>query len=143
MQLDLTQTELPPIGIHPGVFVDCLMGATVIKNRTYPTLALVIEIDRAKSDGTRFTVQRNYTLNTRGQRKLRAEHLLVGRPDLFSGLFVQADNVRDRDGQATPILAGEELVGAKQNRIVNATFLVAGQVSIEVPVSCVEAGRWH
>lgn len=41
------------------------------------------------------------------------------------------------------ILAGEELVGAKQNRIVNATFLVAGQVSIKIPVSCVEAGRWN
>ena len=41
------------------------------------------------------------------------------------------------------ILAGEEVVGTNQNRIVNATFLVAGQVSIEIPVSCVEAGRWH
>jgi hypothetical protein len=41
------------------------------------------------------------------------------------------------------ILAGEEVVGAKQNRIVNATFLVAAQVSIKIPVSCVEAGRWH
>ncbi len=41
------------------------------------------------------------------------------------------------------ILAGEEVVGAKQNRIVNATFLVAGKVSIKIPVSCVEAGRWH
>lgn len=41
------------------------------------------------------------------------------------------------------ILAGEELVGAKQNRIVNATFLVAGHSSIKIPVSCVEAGRWH
>jgi hypothetical protein len=41
------------------------------------------------------------------------------------------------------ILAGEEVVGAKQNRIVNATFLIAAQVSIKVPVSCVEAGRWH
>ena len=41
------------------------------------------------------------------------------------------------------ILAGEEVVGAKQNRIVNATFLVAGKVSLKIPVSCVEAGRWH
>lgn len=41
------------------------------------------------------------------------------------------------------ILAGEEVVGAKQNRIVNATFLVTGEVSIKIPVSCVEAGRWN
>jgi hypothetical protein len=40
------------------------------------------------------------------------------------------------------ILAGEELVGAKQNRLVNATFLVAGLSKITVPVSCVEQGRW-
>ncbi|MGQ9688557.1 MAG: ARPP-1 family domain-containing protein [Desulfobaccales bacterium] len=41
------------------------------------------------------------------------------------------------------ILAGEELVGAKQNRLVNATFLLAGLTSIVMPVSCVEEGRWH
>jgi hypothetical protein len=41
------------------------------------------------------------------------------------------------------ILAGEELVGAKQNRLVNATFLVAGLSKLTVPVSCVEQGRWH
>jgi len=40
------------------------------------------------------------------------------------------------------ILAGEELVGAKQNRVVNATFLVMGGVSLTIPVSCVEQGRW-
>lgn len=40
------------------------------------------------------------------------------------------------------ILAGEELVGAKQNRMVNATFLVAGGVCFNIPVSCVEQGRW-
>jgi hypothetical protein len=41
------------------------------------------------------------------------------------------------------ILAGEEVVGAKQNRLVNATFLLAGLTSIVMPVSCVEQGRWH
>ncbi|HSP90873.1 MAG TPA: DUF6569 family protein, partial [Vicinamibacterales bacterium] len=37
---------------------------------------------------------------------------------------------------------GEELVGAKQNRIVNLTILVAAQQTLHIPVSCVEAGRW-
>ncbi|MDQ3670468.1 MAG: hypothetical protein M3377_09345 [Actinomycetota bacterium] len=37
---------------------------------------------------------------------------------------------------------GEELVGAKQNRILNVTVLVAAQASVRIPVSCVEAGRW-
>ena len=41
------------------------------------------------------------------------------------------------------ILDGEELVGAKQNRLVNATLLIAAQVELVIPVSCVERGRWH
>jgi len=40
------------------------------------------------------------------------------------------------------VVDGEELVGAKQNRTVNATFLIAGQTEITIPVSCVEQGRW-
>jgi hypothetical protein len=39
------------------------------------------------------------------------------------------------------IFDGEELLGAKQNRIVNATILVGVGESI-LPVSCVEHGRW-
>jgi hypothetical protein len=41
------------------------------------------------------------------------------------------------------LLDGEELVGAKQNRILNLSILVPAHKTIVVPVSCVEAGRWH
>ena len=37
---------------------------------------------------------------------------------------------------------GEELIGAKQNRILNATFLIASNTEVIIPVSCVEQGRW-
>jgi hypothetical protein len=40
------------------------------------------------------------------------------------------------------ILDGEELKGANQNRIVNATFLIGPRSEVVIPVSCVEHGRW-
>jgi hypothetical protein len=38
---------------------------------------------------------------------------------------------------------GEELVGAKQNRILNVSVLIEAGASLAIPVSCVEQGRWH
>ncbi len=67
--------------------------------------------------------------------------------------LVQVTEV-DRDGRvpelklvndapvAVLVVEGEELVGARQNRIVNVSFLVPGKSGITVPVSCVEQGRW-
>ncbi len=38
---------------------------------------------------------------------------------------------------------GEELVGAKQNRILNVSVLVDAKTTLRIPVSCVEQGRWR
>ena len=41
------------------------------------------------------------------------------------------------------IFDGEELAGAKQNRIVNLTIIVPALTRLIIPVSCVEQGRWQ
>ena len=41
------------------------------------------------------------------------------------------------------ILDGEHLEGAMQDRVLNTTVLVRAQAKTVLPVSCVEAGRWH
>ena len=51
--------------------------------------------------------------------------------------------VLNRGGRPVLIIDGDELVGAKQNRTVNLTILVPAQADLVVPVTCVEAGRWH
>jgi hypothetical protein len=40
------------------------------------------------------------------------------------------------------IYDGQQLIGAKQNRIVNLTVVVAANSTLPIPVSCVEQGRW-
>jgi hypothetical protein len=41
------------------------------------------------------------------------------------------------------LIEGEELIGAKQNRILNVSIIVAAHTELKIPVSCVEQGRWR
>ncbi|MFO7973574.1 MAG: HIRAN domain-containing protein [Candidatus Hydrogenedentota bacterium] len=50
--------------------------------------------------------------------------------------------VKNRGDRPILLPEGEILTGAKQNRVVNITILVAAHSELVVPVSCVEQGRW-
>jgi protein-tyrosine phosphatase len=52
-------------------------------------------------------------------------------------LAVRNDGVR-----RVLMVGGEELVGAKQNRVINTTIMVLPCTTLEIPVSCTEQGRW-
>ncbi len=41
------------------------------------------------------------------------------------------------------LLGGEELIGARQNRILNVDILLRPHGESRIPVACVEQGRWH
>jgi len=49
----------------------------------------------------------------------------------------------NKDDKPVLLLDGEELVGAKQNRVLNLSILAPAKDSIIIPVSCVESGRWR
>src|SRR5258708_8881958 len=51
--------------------------------------------------------------------------------------------VLNRSDRMVFLMAGEQVIGAKQNRVLNASYMVAPLSEMPVPVSCVEAGRWR
>jgi len=63
--------------------------------------------------------------------------------EVSDGGSVPALRVINEGATGVLMLDGEELVGAKQNRVLNAAVFVREKSSMVVPVSCVEAGRWH
>jgi hypothetical protein len=50
--------------------------------------------------------------------------------------------VTNRERTPVLLLDGEELAGAKQNRVLNTTILIREASETRIPVSCTEQGRW-
>ena len=63
--------------------------------------------------------------------------------EINEGGSVQNLKVVNRSRSKVLILDGEELVGAKQNRISNASFVIPEESEKVIPVACIEEGRWR
>jgi hypothetical protein len=50
---------------------------------------------------------------------------------------------RNAGPTAVLVLDGEQLIGARQNRMTNRSILLPAGSSTEIPVYCMEQGRWH
>ena len=55
---------------------------------------------------------------------------------------VQTLRVRNPGDEPVLVVEGEHFIGGKQNRALNATVLVPAKADLEIPVSCLEQGRW-
>jgi hypothetical protein len=63
--------------------------------------------------------------------------------EISEGGSVPTLRVTNKSDFMTFLMAGEQLIGAKQNRVLNVSLMVPASTSLDIPVSCVEAGRWH
>jgi hypothetical protein len=72
---------------------------------------------------------------------LAAETLVV--TEMSEGGSVPTLKLINKGKSLVFLMAGEQLLGAKQNRILNTSLLVPGETELPIPVSCVEAGRWR
>ncbi len=62
--------------------------------------------------------------------------------EVNEGGIVNLVQVENRGSRPLLLLDGEVVLGARQHRIFNATFVVAPEASDLIPVSCVEKSRW-
>jgi hypothetical protein len=62
--------------------------------------------------------------------------------EISEGGHVPELKVINRGDKPVLLIDGEELVGAKQNRVLNTTILLKEKSETVIPVSCTEHGRW-
>jgi hypothetical protein len=63
--------------------------------------------------------------------------------EISEGGSVPSLSVTNKSERMAFLMAGEQLVGAKQNRVLNVSMMVPPFTTLQIPVSCVEGGRWQ
>ena len=71
---------------------------------------------------------------------VRAKTLDVAEID--EGGRVSTIKVVNKSDRLVFLMAGELLVGCKQDRVINTSMMVPTMGKLHIPATCVEAGRW-
>lgn len=71
------------------------------------------------------------------------EEKLARVTEISEGGSVPELRFENQGDRSVLLVDGDELVGARQNRILNLSVLVAAHTGMAIPVSCVERGRWQ
>ena len=71
------------------------------------------------------------------------EHTMIVVSEVCEEGYVPYLKLRNLSTSKVLLLDGEELMGAKQNRVLNTTVLVPAEEELAIPVSCSERGRWR
>jgi hypothetical protein len=125
-------TTAPIANLEP--IAELLARLALAPQQTHKALTLwplVLRADAPRSD------EPDYVLLARA-----LEDGSVQIDEINEGGSVSHVRVTNRGVHDVLFLFGEEIRGAKQNRIANASFLVPAQSERVIDVSCVEQGRW-
>ena len=113
---------------------------------TLPTFLSTLRMGDPKSSGNLSLVPVFHERNIEPdyitlEEGLKAKLLEV--QELEEGASVNDILLRNKSDQLALLFEGEEFLGAQQNRILNVSILAEASSKLTLPVSCVEAGRWH
>lgn len=112
----------------PRGFADVAVGAPITKGNL---TVFPLRLARPAADGDLLALDE----------AVKAKQLAV--EEIGGGGSVNALEVENRGDRPVMLMAGELLLGGKQDRIIGRSMVLAPRSRAKVPVFCVEHGRWN